>query len=65
MVFVKGKEETPNHVASSGTAPLCTYCKNYDICHRSQLNKLVDEFDFLKKDLYFSQVQNCVQYLEI
>ena len=26
-VFVKAKEETPNHVASSSTSPLCTYYK--------------------------------------
>lgn len=61
-IFVKGREETPNHVASSSISPLCTYCKKYIHTqsgyhsrfferYKSQLNRLRDEFDFLKNKI--------------
>ena len=59
IVFIKGKKETPNQVASSSTPLLCTHCKKSrhtkSRCHtrflekyETQLNRLVDDFNSLK-----------------
>ena len=60
IIFVKGKKETPNHVAHFSTPPYYTYYKKSGQTHgrcysrlfkgyRFHLNKLVGESNFLKK----------------
>ena len=62
IVFIKGKEETPNQATSSSTHSLCIHCKKSwhtpSRCHtrflekyKSQLNMLLDEFNSLKNNI--------------
>ena len=62
IVFVKGKDDTPNQVESPKKTSLCTYCKKNGHfqfrCYtrflerfETQMNRVMNNFNFLKNNI--------------